>query len=178
MNNALLLVKEKGLSGIARKVLECTPLSESWLNTQIIAEMERLGSRPDHRVVMGCLKSLCDDGLVRSQQTKAGVMYTRVGAKPKLVRPPEGKCSDHGEEPASVTTPDQPVIARAVEPQRTAIEKIASISTRLSELAIGMKELTVDLDELGIKVDEQIKKIQADTQKLRQLQALLKSIGD
>lgn len=53
-------------TGIAKKVFECVPIQEPWHISAIVTEVARSSSsRPDTHIVSGCLRTLCDVGLIR-----------------------------------------------------------------------------------------------------------------
>ena len=69
-----------GLSSVARKVLTCVPIKDSWSVTQIHSELTRsTSSHLDRHTLLGCLKALKDSGLVKE----------RPGSLFQQIQPPE-----------------------------------------------------------------------------------------
>ncbi len=147
---------ERGLTGIARKVFEVVPMQEMWPISQIVSEMARIHqSRPDARVVHGCLDSLIGSGLVRMSQGR----YCRT---------------------VSFEQQEEPIMANSPPPARVLAEDPIS---KLGRLAESMRELaqqataTADaIDAAAIEVDEAIRNAQKGDAQLNQLRALLKNL--
>jgi hypothetical protein len=78
MNNARIRALESGLNGAARKVLEAIPIAEAWNAAQIAAEIARVATPMERRIVDGCLKHIVESGLARA--VKPGV-FQRIAAK-------------------------------------------------------------------------------------------------
>lgn len=161
---------EKSVSGIARKVLDAVPLTETWPASKIIGEMVRMtSSSPDFKIVMGCLSTLVDQGLVR--EPKKGE-FQRIKPRPALAVAPPAP-SDAPAEPAPAPVAAVAEVAAPTEP----IDRLAALASTLKELSERVAAMAKDVEDVAISVEERIQTIHADTEKMRQLQALLKSIG-
>ena len=67
---------ERGLTGVASRVLDFVPLDDCWTPSQIHSEiMRQKGTSPGVPVVEGCLASLLESGLVKMPKPR---MYVRV----------------------------------------------------------------------------------------------------
>lgn len=155
----------RGLSSIAKKVFESVPISEAWNAPAISAEMRRLGSGgADSRVVLGCLNTLIESGLVK--EVSKGTFQRieiRERAEPVVTSKPM--------EPSPMSIRAiQPVVVQAVTQSVTPID-------RLSKFAIRLRELANDMETAALELAEQAEKNDAETSKMRQLQQLLKSLG-
>jgi hypothetical protein len=163
---------EKSVSGIARKVLDAVPVSEPWPASKIIGEMVRMtSSSPDFKIVMGCLSTLADQGLVR--EPKKGE-FQRVKPRPALsaVSTPDGLA----EEPTEPTEPTKLADDLPLAPAEP-MDRLASLAGTLRELSAKVTAMAKEVEDVALSVEERIQRIHADTEKLRQLQSLLKSIG-
>ena len=155
MNAARLKQVENGLSGIARKVLEAVPIADQWPAHTIANEIKRAtGSAPEIKIVNGCLESLKSSGLVR-EPTRG--KWIRVSMKDH---------ADADEMPAPVKV----VELRKQQPEQTAREM-------LSQVAIAMMDLAAKVEDVASEIDKAEKRNEEKTAKLRQLQELLRGLG-
>lgn len=155
MNAARLKQVENGLSGIARKVLEAVPIADQWQAHTIASEIKRAtGSAPEIKIVNGCLESLKSSGLVR-EPTRG--KWIRVSTK-------EHAGADDEQTPAKV------VELRKQPAELTAREM-------LSQVAIAMMDLAAKVEDVANEIDKAEKRNEEKTAKLRQLQELLRGLG-
>lgn len=170
-NQARLDEAERSLSGIAQKVLDSTPKAEAWTVSQISGELRRSGKNIDLSVVAGCLSTMLRSGLVREPQSGS---FIRVAGKPKTTLaavPTEAVCTAEAIEPPKA------------EPQRQAADdrgtlaKLADLSCGVRAMALQFADLARAIDDVAIEVEERMQAINADSEKLAQLRALLKGIG-
>lgn len=155
MNAAKMKQVESGLTGIARKVLDAVPINDAWQSHTIANEIKRMtGSAPESKMVNGCLESLKNSGLVR--EPKRG-MWIRVSTK------------DHDDE-AKEPAPANVVELRKQPEQWTPREMLKS-------LAVEIMELAGKLDDVANEIDKAEKRNEEKTAKLRQLQELLRGLG-
>lgn len=159
-----LAAAESGLNGIARKVLEAVPIQEPWSNKQIAAELSRHGRNLDMRVVDGCLSHLRDNGLIKACESGA---FVRVQAKPKVVR--IDRQAERTDETDETHRPARREDAMPT-PQPDPLDKMA-------QLAAAARQLANDIENVALEIEARAQEIQRDTEKLRQLQALLKSLN-
>jgi hypothetical protein len=165
MNHSRLQALERGQTGIARKVLEATPIQEPWNVGQIAAELiRRYGTRVETRVVHGALNNMAEQGLLKEP---APNHYQRVTLKPKLTVH-TNETEDTMATIQSVKAPPTPV-----EP----MDQIAAVASQLRQMAAKLTEAAADLDAVAIETEERIQAAQQGAAKLRQFQALLKSLG-
>lgn len=150
----------RGLSAQAKKVYESLPISEPWSPSQIMQELHRKNiSMSDMRVVMGCINSLIDAGCV-DEPSKG--MFIRAEIKEKQAPNQTFKT----------------IKQKDTEMQKeTKPENTTNPIDRLSTLASRLRALATDMDDAAISLAEQAQKNDAETVKMRQLQALLKSLG-
>lgn len=162
----------RGLSAQATKVYDAIPISDSWSITQIMQELHRLNiSMSDARVVGGCLNSLIDCGLVVEAPKR---MFRREVIRPKFER-------TEAAPEVIATTKEIEMKQTAHLPSKTApyASAIAIMSPldRLSSFASRLRDLATEMENAAIDLAGQAEKNEAETAKMRQLQALLKSLG-
>lgn len=73
----------RGLTTVARKVFDATPINEPWSASQIDAELRRIGTPKSIHMVTGCLNGLVKDGLVTEGPLR---MFQRI--VPRSYEPP------------------------------------------------------------------------------------------
>jgi hypothetical protein len=156
MNIARLLEAERNLTGIARKVFQHVPAAEAWRPQEIHAEMARMGSNIERRVLDGCLNSLKDSGLLREPEPGR---FIRNELKPRAEAPPA-----------------QPAELPAPESRRDALDELADCAAKVRELGYALKAQADCIERVALRVAEDTQRIAADGQKLQQLRDLLKSV--
>ncbi len=151
-----------GLTGIAKKVYDATPQLDYWPVKQIIGEIQRATkSRPDMTVVMGCLKSLKEQGLIR--EDKDGC-YTKVPVKEKPVNP--------APEALHFPTKAQP------EPeQKSSFDALVSLGKRLNDVAAQINNIVAELENVVLAIEQEKQDGEKNMQQLRQFQSLLKTLS-
>ena len=146
----------KGHITAVQKVYTAVPISEPWTQHQIAGEMSRTGIRLSSRALEGFLRTLMDSGLIRETDRNTFIR-TPITTKEKVVN--QSKSSAVAD-PAPVIIPPPP---------STALERLTQLISDLDVLT-GKIGLTV------IEVEDQLKQCSKDTEKLKQLQALLKGL--
>lgn len=158
MNETRMRQAMEGVTSIAQRVLEAVPIQEPWSKAQIVAELKRTGSSASVEVVHGCLNNLRGKGLISEPESGK---FIRVQARKK---------QPAAEQPQDVK---ETMTAPAPEPKvetDTALDRLAKLSGELIKRA-------AEIEEIALDVAQQIERVQADSEKLRQLQALLKGLG-
>lgn len=177
MNQAKFDSIYRGVSEQAKRVYQAVPISEHWSSAQIIAELGRTGKTCEQRVVLGCLASLKDSGLVKEPATghwvRAEVRTKQLHsiAPMKTVRaftPPK-------EEETTVANNVQPIAQPKSEV--TALERISGLSAQLTPIIQNLQKLATDIEATAIEIEEQIDKVHKDYAKLKQFQELLKALS-
>lgn len=156
MNAAKMKQVESGLTGIARKVLDAVPISDSWQAHTIANEIKRLtGSAPEIKIVTGCLESLKASGLVREPMRGKWIKV--------VVR--------EYAEPEEIATPTKAVELRKQQPEQPTAREM------LSQVAVAMMDLAAKVEDVANEIDRAEKRNEEKTAKLRQLQELLRGLG-
>lgn len=153
-----------GLTGIARKVLAYVPVSEAWGRPRIASEIERQSrARVDPRTLDGVLDSLVEHGLVK--EPKRGQFRRIVISEPP--RPVLSIPTAAPSAPAAPTHQEKPVSPKPS--TETPIDKIAQATSSLRKLAKQIADISTEIEDAAIAE-------QQESQKMRQLSDLLKSI--
>lgn len=162
MNQSRFDAVYRGLSAQAKKVYEALPISEPWGPSQIMQELHRRNiSMSDMRVVIGCINTMIDVGCVE-EPTKG--MFVRAEIREKQATAPILKEIKQKEPEVKQDA------AKQTETETSPIDRLSLLSRRLRDLAS-------DMDDAAIALAEQAQKNESETVKMRQLQALLKSLG-
>ena len=156
---------ESGLSSIAKKVLSYVPLGECWKRARIATEIERQSrARVDPRTLDGVLASLVECGLVK-EATRGE--FRRVA--PPEAHKPVLSLSDSDASKQDSPKPQEkkmPVTTSIAKP----IDKIASATSKLRTLAKQINDAANEIEDAALAE-------QQESQKMRQLSELLKSIN-
>ena len=134
----------------ARKVYDAVPMREPWPFSKIHNELIRTGVRQDRHKLEGCVRQLVDSGLVR-RVNNDHFIRTPITRKEKPVKK---------ETPTPIEVDETPAL----------IEMAGALATRLRSAAN-------ELDAIALLYEEQLKKCSDDSEKLKQLQTLLKGIA-
>ncbi|PQV50991.1 hypothetical protein [Paraburkholderia sp. BL21I4N1] len=149
-------------SAIAKKVLEMVPIQEAWSRNEIASNMRRVTkSSPDVAVLDGCIARLKDAGLIRERQTG---LYQRVEIREReIIQVATAKAVESG--------------SLAVESAKSPIDILSSLSERARQLATSIVMLASDIETAALTIEQGSAESNANLEKLRQLQALLKSLS-
>lgn len=160
--NVRLANKEQSLSGIQKRVLAAVPIQETWTRQEVFQEMARQGSPIDPKLIDGCLHDLVETGLVR--QPIIG-RFQRIPYK-------------HDEPKVHPIRPETSDLPPAIPPTASAV--LAGDEdplTRIARFTANIRASLEGIDEAALALAEQVQEAKARSEKLDQLQALLKSIG-
>lgn len=144
-----------GLPQNLKKVYDVVPIKDSWNEIAIMAELSRLNiSYSGEKSMIGNLNRLKELGLIKecaSGKFSKIEITEKVEKKVEVMQKKEVKMS-----------------------QLTPIELISSLSAQAIQLANLCRKLSEDIDYSAILIDDHIKAQSKDSEKLKQLQALLK----
>lgn len=143
-----------GCTALARKVYAGVPISEPWNLHEIKVELLRQNVTISQHVIAGCLRALVDSGLVRELEAQT------------FIRTPVKNMKEPSMKPKLVT----PETQETSSPEPTIFEALAAI-------AVQLRTLADDIDSVALKVNAASEAENAELQKLRQLQSILKSIA-
>jgi hypothetical protein len=169
-----------GLSSVAQKVYASVPISEAWSQSQIYAEMSRNSVSAHHRVMGGAINALITAGLITEPlQGKFRRVGVRDATEKKPAPEPEQTPTNEIAESRAMTTisaKTKPAAAQPTAPQ-TAIDSLGLLAARAAKMADDLRQLATDVGNAAVDAQMQMESSAEDTQKLRQLQAILKSVG-
>lgn len=171
MNEARFNAVYSGLTSIARKVYDATPIASEWTASAICAELRRNGINVNLKTVQGCLSSLIGSGLVderklghfiRTPVRAAKTVTSEMKTVHAMSAPQENL-----ELPLNTKTPAA----------RTPIDELAELMAEAEKISNDAKKLAENIIVVGSRVEEQMAKDRSDLARLRQLQNLLKELG-
>ena len=156
----------RGLTIQAKKVYDVIPIAEAWSITQIMQELHRLNiSMSDKRVVTGCLNSLVACGLA-TEPSKFMFKRTDVRATPiaevKETKEPE----------VNNPSPTKTAEVINIKPVETQADPMALLSKVVGDLVA----IASSVEAIITAIARRDEKKDAESEKLRQLQSLLKSM--
>lgn len=157
VNSSRLEQKLESITALERKVFEATPLSEAWTASQIVRELLRQSVPVSTHQVNGALHHLAQMKLVREPE-RGHFMRDRVKPAKADKAPPLESTPAEAEpmpEPKSATQP-------------------ADCLTRLANLAVLLRRAADEAEAVALDVEEEKRSLSRDSERLRQLQALLK----
>lgn len=163
-----------GLTAVARKVLECVPKQEPMDQHKILAEYQRLHGSIAFRVLQGALHNLVESKLIKIK----GSCFIQDSIQDNVNDPdddPDLYPETEIEKP--MNNPIVPVKKPVVVSQADPTSEMSRIAERLRTMGEQMTQLATMVEDAALLYEEKLDKIGADTEKLRQLQALLKSLG-
>ena len=156
MNQTKINTLVNGLTSLSQKVYRCIPKKEFWDIRQVMVELKKEGSNPQHKAVQGCLTYLVEDKLIR----KTGDKYQQVTAHQKVTLK-EVRSTENQE-----LTEKTPPLAK-----RTPVDILADLGAKMADLSSYF-------DDGAIEIQEYIEAMEAKAEKMQKLQALLKSLQD
>lgn len=161
------------INSMARKVLEAVPMNEPWSVHAIHNELARSGKHLDRAVVTACLVQLHRGKLVK--QIKPD-LYQRVKVKVRA-----SPLADDAVPLSEGILMPKPATPKASD---DTVDHLGALSARLRQLSADAVSLAKRLDDIANEIDtaaietaQRLERYRGDGEKLRQLQALLKTIG-
>lgn len=139
MNSSRLKVLRNGVTGIAKKILDCVPIMGTASPKEIMTELHRMGTRTDPKIVDGCLMSLLDTGVIRQPQTNR---FQQVTSKEK--------------EPMSNTA-----TATTGKPADATHDRLAFLASSLRSIANEMDDIALSLQSDDGAEKEELKQLRA-----------------
>jgi predicted DNA-binding protein len=160
---------EKTLSSHEEKVFQSVPITDDWTISQICADLSRRRLGHDHPSVKRSVMSLIDRGMVIES------------SKNKYKRTPVKSVVAEADRPVDAIKPARlnMRLVKKVQPKQEPefMKKLEDLSSRVGKLATEAKEIAEAFEEVAIEIVEHISTSEEKVKQLKQLQALLKSIG-
>lgn len=180
MNEAKFQSIFRGVSDQAKKVYSAVPITESWTSAQIMSELGRTHKNTQHRVVLGCLASLKELGLIKEPSTGLWVRCEVRTKQIHAITPYKIKDIEPEETPETKEEPTVPPIntqpAAQKNPTATPLERIGGLSAQVLTIIQSLHQLAADIEATALEVEEQMDKINKDSAMLKQFQQLLKGL--
>lgn len=158
-----------GQSSIAKKVYEAVPIVESWNAKKILSELARQGITQEPRTLTGCLDTLKRSGLI-NELMKGEFRREVIKELSVKVEVAQAKEAVQASKPIVVA-------ASLVEREISPMDILGALAARAAHLSGMVSDLSSDISDAAIEIQQRIETIGADTQKLKQLQSILKSIS-
>ena len=163
------IIKEQTI--IAQRVLNCVPKSEPWTKRKIHIEAARQGIQQGIKVVDGCLKSLCDSGLIKEPKPGSFVQVSATPDSPKLESVKAKPKADIMTDKNDKTDP--------FETMRTRLDYLESIIGKFtSSIIIDISDMRGMLDEAELKCMEKSESVDDELKKLRIFKSTMKEFLD
>lgn len=162
----------QGTSTAALKVLSAVPHEEFWEPNAIVQELIRLGHNLSVRVIHACLMDLTKRGLIKREEPEA---YQRI--KAKIINAPptmEDLTTFEDEPPMAPRRPvtqqqETPVPQIETDPLARMVE-LANDARTLADMSIVLAK---KIEDTALEFQSHLDKVKADSEKLKQLRALL-----
>lgn len=158
----------RGMPSVAQKVFEFVPIQESWTTKQIVAQVKATTkAQIDSRTADNCLARLRDAGLVR-EVTRGEFRRVRLTTS--------CASADTGDE----EEPDTRALVSEAPGKRDSsaspIDLLSGIANRLTATVESIREIAVEIETAALVIEERQAANGREADKLRQLQALLKTL--
>lgn len=152
----------RGLSAQAKKVYDAIPISDPWKAGQIMGELHRNQSGMNAHVALGCANSLIACGLV-VESPKGSFKRVKIHQVGEAKEP----------KPEPKTEPQKETEMKQIETTQAS----GGAMEMLGNFAEKLRALASEAEVIAMEIAGQAEKNEAETAKMRQLQALLKSLG-
>lgn len=171
MNEARFNALHSGLTSVARKVYDATPIATPWTASSICAELRRNSININLKTVQGCLSSLIGSGLV--DECKLG-HFIRTPVRAAKTGGPEMKVVHAVSTPKEI---QETALKIETPTTRSPIDELTELMAQAEKISNDVKKLAEGIVLVGSKMEQQMTKDRNDLAKLRQLQGLLKELG-
>lgn len=155
----------QGQSNLAKKVYEIVPIQEAWTCNYIVSEMNKVhGTNGNVAAIRACLGDLEDQGLITQSTGK----FQRVAVKAPKVNAMSG-----------VAALVKSAVPAEKESNMSLLADLAAEMDALTEYTTTrMRDISKRIEDVAIAVELEKKASSGASEKLKQLQTLLKGLGD
>ncbi|KVD74002.1 hypothetical protein WS62_07815 [Burkholderia sp. ABCPW 14] len=156
------------MPSVAQKVFEFVPIQESWTTKQIVTQVKATTkAQIDSRTADNCLARLRDAGLVR-EVTRGEFRRVRLATC--------GVTADMGDEAEPESRAPASEAPGKRDSSASPIDLLSGIANRLTATVESIREIAVEIETAALVIEEQQSANGREADKLRQLQALLKTL--
>ncbi|CAJ9292546.1 Uncharacterised protein [Burkholderia pseudomallei] len=158
----------RGMPSVAQKVFEFVPIQEAWTTKQIVAQVKATTkAQIDARTADNCLARLKDAGLVR-EVTRGEFRRVRLATC--------GVAADTGDEAEPEARAPASEAPGMRDSSASPIDLLSGIANRLAATVESIREIAVEIETAALVIEEQQAANGREADKLRQLQAWLKTL--
>ena len=163
VNEARFKAVFNGQSAIAKKVFDSVPKDTYWAAGRIANEMSAIhGANPGINIINGCLNTLLKSGLVIEGSPG---LFSKVSIKKKAAI--QNKEYEFAMKPLEIK----------MQAKENTFDAIREIVIKFMDVAKTINHLASEIDARISDAEKQVADNEKDTEKLKQLQLLLKSLG-
>jgi hypothetical protein len=163
-----------GLSAVLKQVYECVPINDRWTVEQVTKEFSRKVATKPASEVKKLLNSLHSNGLIIND---AGIYRrVKVTGNPSALSIVKPVIQNNGD--SIVKTKPAGSTPKEITAMTTVMDGLARIAENARTLAQDMKALADDIDEAALNIEAEFEVSESKSEKLKQLQLLLKGITD
>ena len=162
----------------AQKVYAAIPAFDSWTHDEINAELKRLGSHMDYKTMQGCINSLMGAGLVRELAgTGKRHRFSRMEVRGKPTKTLDEQETEAVTEPPKEEPMTTLVIATTkITETKNPVDLLGDLAVKARSISTQLLALANEIDPAAIAAQDYVEHSDKDTEKLRQLQSLLKGL--
>lgn len=160
------------MTSAARKVYDATPMLELWTAQQILAELKRIGVQMPISAVTGCLDGLIHSGVVQEPIRRH---FRRADIKEPAAKTAESTFDEP--QANTMSKPDLKLAPVKATEKKSPLDILGELSNRAKVQADMLIKLSKDMEDAAIEIQQQIESVEGESGKLKQLQALLKSLA-
>lgn len=163
-----------GLPTVEKKLYDAVPIQQAQGVAAICRESARLlgGTPLDQTVALARMNQLIGKGLVKEPQSGK---FVRVAVKTKSEKT---AAASSGFEPPRLPPKTQPEPGSTIKSRPAPLDTLAALAQQAEEMKAAMVRFVAGLESAAIEIQEAFEASEKQSEKLRQLQALLKGLGE
>lgn len=149
-----------------RKIYDAVPIQDTWTTAQILGEINRKGGGISHISIGGTLNNLKKRGIIKEPIRG---YFQKVEVKAKVKKEPVTQ-----QKTTANSTPTQS------EPEKNGnvvFDILMELSERAEKVELSTTQLKADIETAALKVADMFQDATAKSEKLVQLQAILKGLS-
>lgn len=170
MNQAKMQSIERGLNGSARKILEHVEFDQERTLHEITQSLNRAGCPYQVSTILGCLKQMRDQGLLRNK----GEHWIRE--RPHLPPPTSIERKAQTSPIAFPDAPPAPAETTTIVPPLDPVRELAELAKTLRSASTTFAAAANKAEEIALQLEEQLGRESEEITKLRELRDVLKRL--